>query len=42
MFSDYKPVQHNWYWLGARRVDGTGNPGIWKWQDGTDVNLTSE
>ena len=38
-FPDYKPGQNNGYWFGATKVDGTGNPGTWKWQDGTDVVL---
>ena len=41
-FSDYKPSVFNDYWLEARRVDGSGNPGNWNWEDGSDVNLTSE
>ena len=38
-FSDYKPSVFNDYWLEARRVDGSGNPGIQKWLDGADVNV---
>ena len=34
---DYIPSRYNWYWLGARRVEGSGNPGIWQWMDGSDV-----
>ena len=36
---DYKQGQYNGYWHAATKVNGTGNPGTWKWQDRTDVAL---
>ena len=30
----------NFYWFGGRREPGTGNPGTWNWDDGTDFTFT--
>ena len=35
---DYAYV-FNYYWFGAIRVNGIGNPGIWKWVDGSNVTI---
>ena len=40
MVSDYATDGNNYYWFGGTRVAGTGNPGTWKWQDGTDVTYS--
>ena len=41
MISDYEADGvNNRYWFGGRRVPGTGNPGEWVWEDGTNMEFT--
>ena len=41
-FLEYRPFGINWFWIGAKKVPGSGFPGTWKWLDGSDVDLTSK